>query len=151
MDLSILLLILIGAVPKILKKQILNSLTVSEYFILFSICMSFMTLGFFLYKTYVKKEKIQLKKAFNSSILPIFAILMVLKFTSIYYKLGIFKKMDVSKYIPIFKSLSIVATIILSVLFLNEKRKPKDIFGIALIVIGVYILNNIDLGVSTNA
>jgi multidrug transporter EmrE-like cation transporter len=110
-----------------------------------------MTLGFFLYKTYVKKEKIQLKKAFNSSILPLFAILMVLKFISIYYTLGIFKKMNVSKYVPIFKSLSIVATIILSVLFLNERRNPKDIFGIALIVIGVYILNNVDLGVSTNA
>ena len=83
MDWSFILVILIGAVPKLLKKKLLDKITVTEYFILFSICMSILTFGFFLYKHYVKKEKIQLAKIFEPSILPIFAIVVIFAFVSL--------------------------------------------------------------------
>ena len=51
--------------------------------------------------------------------------------------------MDVSKYTPIVKSLSIVATILLGVVFLGEKRTMKDLAGSALIIGGVIILNGV--------
>ena len=142
------LVILIGAVPKLLKKKLLDKLTVTEYFILFSIFMSTLTFGLFLYKNYVKKEKIQLAKIFDPSILPIFAIVVIFAFISIHYKLHFFKKMQLSKYVPIFKSLSIVASIILGVVFLGEKKTMKDLGGSALIIAGIILLNGVK---STNS
>ena len=82
MDWSFVLVILIGSVPKLLKKKLLDKMTVTEYFILFSICMSILTFGLFLYKNYVKKEKIQLAKILEPSILPIFAIVVIFAFIS---------------------------------------------------------------------
>lgn len=143
MDWSFILVILIAAIPKLLKKKLLDKITITEYFILFSICMSVLTFGFFIYKMYVKKEKIQLAKIFKPSILPIFAIVVIFAFISIHYKLEFFKKMQLSKYVPIFKSLSIVASIILGVVFLGEKKTMKDLVGSALIVIGVILLNGV--------
>lgn len=143
MDWSFILVILIAAIPKLLKKKLLDKITITEYFILFSICMSVLTFGFFIYKMYVKKEKIQLAKIFKPSILPIFAIIVIFAFISIHYKLEFFKKMQLSKYVPIFKSLSIVASIILGVVFLGEKKTMKDLVGSALIVIGVILLNGV--------
>ena len=148
MDWSFILVILIAAIPKLLKKKLLDKITITEYFILFSICMSVLTFGFFLYKMYVKKEKIQLAKIFKPSILPIFAIIVIFTFISIHYKLEFFKKMQLSKYVPIFKSLSIVASIILGIVFLGEKKTMKDLVGSALIVIGVILLNGVK---STNS
>jgi drug/metabolite transporter (DMT)-like permease len=146
MDWSFVLVILLGAVPKLLKKKLLDKMTVTEYFILFSICMSILTFGYFLYKTYVEKEKIQLAKIFEPSILPIFAIVVLFAFISIQYKLGFFKRMQLSKYVPIFKSLSIVASIILGVVFLGEKKTMKDLAGSALIIGGVILLNGVKSG-----
>jgi drug/metabolite transporter (DMT)-like permease len=144
MNWALVLFIVIGAIPNVLKKQLLDKLTIPEYFISFSICMAFLTFSLFCYKTYVKKEKIQLSKVFNSSVFPIFAVLVILKFISIYYKLGFLKKMDVSKYTPIVKSLSIVATILLGVVFLGEKKTMKDLAGSALIIGGVIMLNGVN-------
>ena len=129
MNWSFILIILLGAIPKLLKKKLLDKITVTEYFILFSICMSILTFGYFLYNNYVKQEKIQLAKIFEPSVLPIFAIVVILTFISIHYKLYFFKKMQLSKYVPIFKSLSIVASIILGVVFLGEKKTMKDLAG----------------------
>ena len=143
MDWSFVLVILIATVPKLLKKKLLDKLTLTEYFILFSICMSILTCGFFLYKTYIQKEKIQLEKIFEPSVLPIFAIVVIITFISIHYKLQFFKKMQLSKYVPIFKSLSIVASIILGVVFLGEKKTMKDLAGSALIITGIILLNGV--------
>ena len=143
MDWSFVLVILIATVPKLLKKKLLDKLTLTEYFILFSICMSILTFGFFLYKTYIQKEKIQLEKIFEPSVLPIFAIVVIITFISIHYKLQFFKKMQLSKYVPIFKSLSIVASIILGVVFLGEKKTMKDLAGSALIITGIILLNGV--------
>lgn len=148
MNWSVVLVIMIGAVPKLLKKKLLDKMTVTEYFILFSICMSILTFGYFLYKNYVKKEKIQLAKIFEPSILPIFAIVVIFAFISIHYKLYFFKKMQLSKYVPIFKSLSIVASIVLGVVFLGEKKTMKDLAGSALIIAGIILLNGVK---STNS
>ena len=57
MNWSFILIILLGAIPKLLKKKLLDKITVTEYFILFSICMSILTFGYFLYNNYVKQEK----------------------------------------------------------------------------------------------
>ena len=57
MNWSLVLFIVIGAIPNILKKKLLDKLTIPEYFISFSICMAFLTFSLFCYKTYVKKEK----------------------------------------------------------------------------------------------
>ena len=143
MNFTILLIILIGSIPNILKKKLLSDLNVTEYFISFSICMSVLTFSLFCYKTYVKKEKIQLSKVFNSSLFPILAISVLLKFFSIYKKLGFLKSMKLSNYYPIFKSLSIVITIILSVIFLKEKKTHKELIGSVLVVIGVFLLNGV--------
>ena len=143
MNWTLILFIVIGAIPNVLKKRLLDKLNVTEYFISFSICMAILTFSLFYYKTYVKKEKIQLSKVFNSSIFPLFAVLVIMKFISIYYKLGFLKKTDVSKYTPIVKSLSIVATILLGVVFLGEKKTMKDLAGSALIIGGVIILNGV--------
>ena len=105
--------------------------------------MSILTFGLFLYKNYVKKEKLQLAKIFEPSILPIFAIVVILAFISIHYKLHFFKTMQLSKYVPIFKSLSIVASIILGVVFLGEKKTMKDLAGSVLIIGGVFLLNGV--------
>ena len=148
MDWSFVLVILIATVPKLLKKKLLDKLTLTEYFILFSICMSILTFGFFLYKTYIQKEKIQLAKIFEPSVLPIFAIVVIITFISIHYKLQFFKKMQLSKYVPIFKSLSIVASIVLGVVFLGEKKTMKDLGGSALIIAGIILLNGVK---STNS
>ena len=148
MDWSFVLVILIGAIPKLLKKKLLDKITITEYFILFSICMSILTFGYFLYKNYIKKEKIQLAKIFEPSILPIFVIVTILAFVSIHYKLYFFKKMQFSKYVPIFKSLSIVASIILGVVFLGEKKTMKDLAGSALIIAGIILLNGVKSGSS---
>ena len=141
MDLSILAIILIGAIPSVLKKKLLNDLDLSEYFISFTICMSFLTFCLFCYKTYIKKEKIQLNKVFNSSVFPLFITLVLLKFVSIYKKLGFLKNMQVSTYAPIFKSLSILFTIILGIVFLGEKKTMKELVGATFVVIGVLLLN----------
>ena len=125
------------------KKQLLDKLSVTEYFISFSICMAFLTFSLFYYKTYVKKEKIQLSNVFNSSIFPLFAVIVIMKFISIYYKLGFLKKMDISKYTPIVKSLSIVVTILFGVVLLGEKRTMKDLAGSVLIIGGVIMLNGV--------
>ena len=143
MNLLILVIILIGVIPNILKKQILNNLTVTEYFISFSICMSILTLSLFLYKTYIQKEKIELSNVFRSSVLPLFILIVLMKFFSIYKKLGFLKTMQISNYYPTFKSLSIVLTMLLGVIFLNEKKSVKEWIGAILIVIGVFILNGI--------
>lgn len=146
MNLLILVIILIGVIPNILKKQILNNLTVTEYFISFSICMSILTLSLFLYKTYIQKEKIELSNVFRSSVLPLFILIVLMKFFSIYKKLGFLKTMQISNYYPTFKSLSIVLTMLLGIIFLNEKKSVKEWIGAILIVIGVFILN----GISSN-
>ena len=143
MELLILLIILIGVIPNILKKQVLNNLTVTEYFISFSICMSILTLGLFLYKTYIQKEKIELSNVFGSSVLPLFILIVLMKFFSIYKKLEFLKTMHISTYYPTFKSLSIVLTMLLGIIFLNEKKSVKEWIGAILIVIGVFILNGI--------
>ena len=143
MNWTLILFIVIGAIPNILKKQLLDKLSVTEYFISFSICMAFLTFSLFYYKTYVKKEKIQLSNVFNSSIFPLFAVIVIMKFISIYYKLGFLKKMDISKYTPIVKSLSIVATILFGVVLLGEKRTMKDLAGSVLIIGGVIMLNGV--------
>lgn len=148
MNWSLVLIIMIGAVPKLLKKKLLDKMTVTEYFILFSILMSTLTFGLFLYKNYLKKEKIQLAKIFEPSIMFIFAIVVIFSFISIHYKLYFFKKMQLSKYVPIFKSLSIVASIILGVVFLGEKITAKDLGGSALIIAGIILLNGVK---STNS
>jgi drug/metabolite transporter (DMT)-like permease len=148
MNWSLVLFIVIGSIPNILKKKLLDKLTLPEYFISFSICMAFVTFSLFCYKTYVKKEKIQLTKVFNTTVFPIFAVLVMLKFVSIYFKLGFLKEMDVSKYTPIVKSLSIVASIILGVVFLGEKKTVKDLGGSALIIAGIILLNGVK---STNS
>lgn len=148
MEWSFVLVILIGSIPKLLKKKLLDKITVTEYFILFTICMSIMTFGLFLYKNYIKKEKIQLAKIFDPSILPIFAVVVIFAFFSIHYKLYFFKKMQLSKYVPIFKSLSIVASIILGVVFLGEKKTMKDLTGSALVIAGIILLNGVK---STNS
>ena len=145
MNWTIIFTILVGVVPGILKKKVLNDLTISEYFVAFSICMSCITIGLFTYKTYVKKEKLQLSKVFNNAIFPIFATLVIFKAISIYYKLGFLKKMNVSKYTPIFKSLSIVMTVIVGILFLGEKVSIKDMFGIGLVIGGVFLLSDENL------
>ena len=51
--------------------------------------------------------------------------------------------MDISNYYPIFKSLSIVITIILGVVFLKETKTIKEITGCILVVIGVLLLNGV--------
>ena len=51
--------------------------------------------------------------------------------------------MQLSKYVPIFKSLSIVASIILGVVFLGEKKTMKDLAGSALIITGIILLNGV--------
>ena len=54
MEWSFVLVILIGSIPKLLKKKLLDKITVTEYFILFTICMSIMTFGLFLYEFLTK-------------------------------------------------------------------------------------------------
>ena len=143
MNLSIIFIILLGAIPNILKKRLLNDMSLSEYFISFTICMSILTFSLFCYKTYVEKEKIKLGNVFNTAVFPIFALVVLLKFFSIYKKLGYLQSMDISNYYPIFKSLSIVITIILGVVFLKETKTIKEISGCILVVIGVLLLNGV--------
>lgn len=143
MNLSIIFIILLGAIPNILKKSLLKELSLSEYFVSFTICMSILTFGLFCYKTYVEKEKIKFGNVFNSSVFPIFALVVLLKFFSIYKKLGYLQSMDISNYYPIFKSLSIVITIILGVVFLKETKTIKEISGCILVVLGVLLLNGV--------
>ena len=68
---------------------------------------------------------------------------MLLKYFSIYKKLGFLKSMKLSNYYPIFKSLSIVITIILSIIFLKEKKTQKELIGSVFVVIGVFLLNGV--------
>lgn len=142
MDYIFVLIVFISILPTFIKKYLLKDITETEYFLMFSVLATIFTLIECGYKKYIKKEDIKIfGKMKGKKILAVLLVaVVILKFTIGYMKLSFLKKMDVTKYAPLYKSLSLIFTFLIGVWVLGEKRSFDEFMGLLLIVVGMFFI-----------
>ena len=137
------LLILCWAVNPFLKKIVMKKLNTYEFF-LFNNIFIFLFLLMYLMGLRIANQKnsIQIKKIIDLDTKEFIALITGAMISLIGAILFLFLiKMDnVTTIISMSQSLSIIASLLVGFMFFSEHIKPKDIFGIFLIVFGVTII-----------
>ena len=137
------LLILCWAINPFLKKIVMKKLNTYEFFLMNNIFIFLFLLIFLLgLKVVNKKNNIEIKKLINLDRKEFIALIVGALVSLIGAILFLFLiKMDnVTTIISMSQSLSIIASLLVGFMFFSEHIKPKDIFGILLIVFGVTII-----------
>ena len=137
------LLILCWAINPFLKKIVMKKLNTYEFFLMNNIFIFLFLLIFLLgLKVVNKKNNIEIKKLINLDRKEFIALIIGALVSLIGAILFLFLiKMDnVTTIISMSQSLSIIASLLVGFMFFSEHIKPKDIFGILLIVFGVTII-----------
>lgn len=143
MNLYFLLFALISCVPVLIKKQILKQYSAMDVWLLFSLIAPFIIIPVVIYKAAVKKDKFTFFKKFikDKKTMPIFIGFVALSLAIGYFKLYYLKKMDLSRYLPLFKSLRLIFTFLFAIYLIGEKRTTKEYIGFVFLITGILIMN----------
>ncbi len=137
------LLILCWAINPFLKKIVMKKLNTYEFF-LFNNIFIFLFLLIYLIGLRITNQKnnVEIKKIIDLDKKEFIALIigaLVSLFGAILF-LFLIKMDNVTTVISMSQSLSIIASLLIGFMFFSEHIKPKDIFGIFLIVFGVTII-----------
>ncbi len=137
------LLILCWTINPFLKKIVMKKLNTYEFF-LFNNVFIFLFLLIYLLglKIANKKNNIEIKKIIDLNRKELIALLIgaFVSLVGAILFLFLIKMDNVTTIMSLSQSLSIIASLLVGFMFFSEHIKPKDIFGILLIVFGVTII-----------
>jgi drug/metabolite transporter (DMT)-like permease len=141
-ELVLILLVIISSPITFIKKDILNDFSIFEEIIYTSFFIFIITL--IVYFTYEKKSlNYLINKYINSSILHKYLIYILLIVISLYIGNYIISKENkIIKYRAFKSSFSLILALIFSIFIFKEKINFNQLFGILIIILGIYTYNN---------
>lgn len=137
------LLILCWAINPFLKKIVMKKLNTYEFFLMNNIFIFLFLLLFLMgLKVVNKKNNIEIKKLIDLDKKEFMALIIgaLVSLLGAILFLFLIKMDNVTTIVSMSQSLSIIASLLVGFMFFSEHIKPKDIFGILLIVFGVTII-----------
>jgi uncharacterized membrane protein len=143
MDSFFILLCFFSALPKIFKKILLDNFTETEFFTIFSILAGIVTMCLYSYKKFVEKEKVDIigKIKQDPKLFILTSIVVVMGMFVGFVRLSYLKKWDLSYYLPLYRSFSLLFVFLLSTILLGEHRSSQQVFGFVLLIISMFYLN----------
>jgi uncharacterized membrane protein len=139
-DMFMVIIAVISAITVYIKKGVAKQMSKDEYMIISATLFFFVQVFIFAKKKYVDKKDIDLSKIWNFSVLGMLLVYVIARLWIAYQKLSYLKRQDVSKYYPLFKSFTILASFMIGVIIMKEKKTTKEWLGIALITGGVFFM-----------
>ena len=132
------IILIFYCIKPLLKSKILNTLTNTEYVIVIGAFFAISSLIYTIYKMFIKKEETNIvSKLFSDYKILLFIIIITsFKYFVIDRELIYLQDVGFSKFVPQFKSISILAAFIVGVFILGESRKFKDYIAFCLILVG---------------
>lgn len=146
MDLFFIMLILISSISTVMKRDVSNSFTLTEYLILYSTIAFFVAMSVLLWKMLVSKEEISIFKKIDISngfnwLFFMFTIVVIMKMYTGTAKINYLRNVDVDKYIPISQSLTIIVGFALGIAIKRRYPCAEECVGIMSIIIGVALMS----------
>ena len=95
------------------------------------------------YKKFVEKEKVDIigKIKQDLKLFILTSIVVVMGMFVGFVRLSYLKKWDLSYYLPLYRSFSLLFVFLLSIFFLGETRSSQQIFGFVLLIVSMFYLN----------